>query len=321
MKILFTSVGRRVELISTFRRAAARLCRELTIFGADISDSAPALCFCDEAVIAPPIRSQEYIPFLLELCKSQKIDCIIPTIDTDLLVLSENKGSFEATGVRVLISSADKIKICRDKGATALYFKSLGLNAPDTLSSIDEYDGTFPAFIRPKDGSSSVNAYRADNADELKYYADRIAEYVISPFVEGREFTVDVLCDLCGNPIFITPRERLTVRAGEVLKTEICQDDSIIDEIKNIIRDFSAVGPITVQLIKDRIGRNFYIEINPRFGGGAPLSMKAGADSAEMIIRMLDGERIEYQPYAARDKEVYCRFDDSVCVKAGIKHD
>ena len=319
MKILLSSVGRRVELIEAFHSAAARLNVDICIIGTDIQQSAPAMYFCDKCVISPPIKSEEYIPFLLSLCKSEGVDCLIPTIDTDLLVLSENKALFEALGTKVLVASPDKVKLCRDKSLTGDYFRSLGLISPTVYTSAENYDGGFPAFIKPKDGSSSINAYKVDNSDDLNLYAERIKDYVIQPYVSGREYTVDIFCDYEGNPVFITPRERLAVRAGEVLKTEICQDDGIIEEMKRLASDFKPSGQITVQLIKDEAtGTNYYIEINPRFGGGAPLSIKAGADSAEAVIRMLQGESLAYLPYAARDKEVYSRFDQSICVTRGV---
>ena len=36
------------------------------------------------------------------------------------------------------------------------------------------------------------------------------------------------------------------------------------------------------------------IKINPRYGGGAPLSMKAGARSAEALLTLLSGDVVEY---------------------------
>ena len=66
-------------------------------------------------------------------------------------------------------------------------------------------------------------------------------------------------------------------------------------------------------------GKCYYIEINPRFGGGAPLSIKAGADSAEGVLRIINGEHVQYQKYAANDGAIYSRYDQSVCVQEGIK--
>ncbi len=318
MKILFTSVGRRVELIQAFRAAADELNMNLEIIGADITDSAPALLFCDKAEIVCRISSKQYIPTLLSICEREKVDCLIPTIDTDLVMLSENKKSFEAIGTKVLISATDKVKICRDKNCTSNYFISLGLKAPVPVNCVEEYvnaNGYFPAFIKPKDGSSSINAYRVDTLERLRIYAEQIEDYVIQPFVSGREYTIDIFCDYEGNPVYITPRERLAVRAGEVLKTKIVQDDKMIAEMQTLIADYKPCGQITVQLIRDeQSGENYYIEINPRFGGGAPLSIKAGANSAKAILKMLRGERLTYEGKAAKDGAIYCRFDQSVCV-------
>ena len=102
------------------------------------------------------------------------------------------------------------------------------------------------------------------------------------------------------------------------MKTQICQDDVMIEEMKTLIADYKPCGQITVQLIQDEVTRdNYYIEINPRFGGGAPLSIKAGADSAKAVIKMLNGEKLLYQEKAAKNHAIYSRFDQSVCVYEG----
>ena len=125
-----------------------------------------------------------------------------------------------------------------------------------------------------------------------------------------------VFCDLDGNPIFVTPRKRLVVRAGEVLKTEIHQQQDIINDLLKLIKDFKPCGAITVQLIRNEQKKlNQYIEINPRFGGGAPLSIKAGADSAKALLKCLAGEKMDYQPNAAEDGAIFSRFDQSVRIK------
>ncbi len=58
-----------------------------------------------------------------------------------------------------------------------------------------------------------------------------------------------------------------------------------------------------------------FIEINPRYGGGAPLSMKAGARSAESVLLLLSGENITVNP--VDNGAVYSRFEQSVCIKEG----
>ena len=54
-----------------------------------------------------------------------------------------------------------------------------------------------------------------------------------------------------------------------------------------------------------------YIEINPRFGGGAPMSIMAGADSCEYLYRLLRGEKLE-QGHDYRENVTFLRFDASI---------
>ena len=316
-RILFTGVGRRVELIQAFRQAANRLNVNLKLYGADTAGTAPALAFRDYIRKVCVMRDADYIPQLLRICEADRIDLLIPTIDTDLLVLSQNAAEFDKIGTKVLISKPDKIAICRDKNYTADFFESCGLKASRTVNDYQLYNGPYPCFIKPKDGSSSINAFKAENESELKVYAEQVGDYIVQPFIEGTEYMVDIFCDYEGNPLSITPRIRVAVRAVEVLKTRITMDETIIEECRKLIDGFQPCGPMTVQLIRQNTtGDDYYIEINPRFGGGAPLSMKAGGRSAEAILKLLSGEKVDYSD-VIDDGAVYSRFDQSVCTAEG----
>lgn len=315
INILFTGVGRRIELLQAFRNAALVLNKDLKVYGADMAGTAPALAYCDFTRIVVGMKDAGYIDNLLQICSDDHIDLLIPTIDTDLLVLSENKERFESIGTKVLISEPDKILICRDKNNTSQFFLDCGLHAPMPVNDWKKYKSGYPAFIKPKDGSSSVNAFKVADERELEVYAGQVPDYIVQPYISGREYTIDIFCDWTGEPISIVPRERLQVRAGEVNKTKIFMDAAMIEESKRLCSAFKPCGPMTVQLIRDREGVDWYIEINPRFGGGAPLSMKAGARSAEAILKLMDGEKVEESEIA--DGAVYSRFDQSVCVEEG----
>lgn len=315
ISILFTCVGRRVELVQEFRKAAEKLSIDLKIVGSDITNTAPAMYFCDKQKVVCRISDNNYIQNLADICYEEKIDAIIPTIDTDLMILSQNKSFFEKIGTKVFISAPDKIKICRDKRDTAKFFLSLGLNTPFPEDDCKRYRGGYPAFIKPKDGSSSINAYKVNDEKELEAYSNEVPDYIVTSFIDGVEYTVDAFCDFDGNPIYITPRVRLAVRSGEVLKTKIEQDNKIINETKLILSNFKPCGAITIQLIRENeTGEDYFIEINPRFGGGAPLTMKAGANSAKALLCLLQGKQMKYESGVAKNGAIYSRFDQSICV-------
>ena len=126
-------------------------------------------------------------------------------------------------------------------------------------------------------------------------------------FIEGEEFTVDVFTDFDGNPITIVPRIRLATRGGEVAKGLVKKDQEITDVIKQVVEQLKPIGHITIQCMKTKDGIKF-IEINPRFGGGAPISIKAGANSPKYLYQLLLGETLTYHE----------NFEDGVL---GLRHD
>ena len=265
------------------------------------------------------MRDPSYIENLLSICSADGIDLLIPTIDTDLLVLSQNKDRFESIGTMVMVSEPDVVRICRDKSVTARFFMDCGLQTPALVNDWKDYQGGYPAFIKPKDGSSSINAFRVKNEEELKVYAGIVNNYIVQPFIEGREYTIDIFCDWDGIPLSIVPRERLQVRTGEVTKTRIDMDPVMIEETTAICKALKPCGPLTVQLIRERqTNTDYFIEINPRYGGGAPLSMKAGARSAEAVLKLADKETPAPMNDIS-DGAVYSRFDQSVCITEGKK--
>lgn len=137
---------------------------------------------------------------------------------------------------------------------------------------------------------------------------------MLQEYVGGDEYTIDVFLDFDSNPITIVPRLRLATRSGEISKGLIVKHRIIIDTIKNMMDKFKFIGHITVQLKIDKEIK--IIEINPRFGGGAPMSIAAGADSCENLYRLLMGEQLSYnEDY--EDDVYFLRYDSSIMVKKG----
>lgn len=319
--ILILSVGRRVELVNCFKNAAKKLNIRSVIVGGDCQDTAPALYFADKTCILPKISSPNYIDSIIDICNQNDIALIIPTIDTDLLLLSRNREKIESrTKAKVLISDERVIEICRDKINTQRFMEANDFKVPHMYTE-DELDGSqelnYPLFIKPKNGSSSINTFKVNNTEELNTYRSLIKNYIIQDFMEGKEFTVDTFLDFNSNIITIVPRLRIATRSGEISKGRIVKDREIVAEVKRLLTVLKPIGHITVQCMKTKRGIEF-IEINPRFGGGAPMSIKAGADSCENLYKLLMGERLHYnEDY--RDNLLFLRFDSSICLNENME--
>lgn len=316
INILILSAGRRVELVNCFKAARDRLSVRGQIIAADASNLAPALYFADVREQVPRISENDaYINSIIDICLRHDVSLIVPTIDTELLLLAKSREQIESeTGAKVLISSLDVIKICRDKTNTQAWLEEHGFLVPRMIADedIDSGKAEYPLFIKPLDGSSSINAFKADSREEIETYRELIGDgrYIIQDFMEGTEYTVDCFLDMESNIITVVPRIRIATRSGEIAKGRIVRDKAIIDDVTRLLQELKPIGHITIQCM--RTGRGIeYIEINPRFGGGAPMSIMAGADSCENLYRLLMGEKL-VRSEDFRENVTFLRFDSSI---------
>lgn len=320
INVLILSAGRRVELVKSFQKAALRLGIKSNIVAGDCSEIAPAIYFADRKAILPRINEPNYIEEIISVCKKESVSLIVPTIDTDLLLLSQEKQRIESeAGVKVLISRPEVVSICRDKINTQKFLEDNGFLIPKmyTKEELDSQNLSFPLFIKPKSGSSSINAFKVNNFEELVTFRRLIKDPIVQDFMEGEEFTVDVFLNFNGELITVVPRLRIATRSGEISKGRIIKDREIIDDIRRLVKVLKPIGHITVQLMKTDKGIE-YIEINPRFGGGAPMSIQSGADSCENLYRLLMGENLEYNENY-RDNIIFLRFDNSICLDENME--
>ena len=296
INVLILSAGRRVELVRCFKEARNNLGIEGDVVAVDISATAPAIYHADKHHTVPKISADNFVDEIINVCKKENIDLIVPTIDTELKKLSDNKDLIESkTNAKVLVSRAEVIKICRDKYNTQEFFEKNGFGMPRLINKEDikNKNYKFPLFIKPLNGSSSINTFKINNDRELEFFLDYVPEPIVQEFIEGDEFTIDVFTDFESNPITIVPRQRLATRGGEVAKGIVKKDRDIIEKVREVIDVLRPIGHITVQCMKTKDGIKF-IEINPRFGGGAPISIKAGANSPENLYKLLLGEELKY---------------------------
>lgn len=312
INILFSSAGRRVELINSFREAKEKLGIEGKLVGVDLDELAPALNFVDVKYKVPRINSKDFIPTIIDICKKEQISLIIPTIDTELELYSKNKKLIEESGAKVMVSDIDTTSIMRNKIETYKYLKKHGFGVPRLITDEDiKYKNySFPLFIKPLDGSSSINAFKINNEKELMFFKEYIPNPMIQEFADGPEYCVDVFSDFNSKLITVVPKLRVAHRSGEITKAKVVKDREIIELTKKLVSILKPQGEINFDCIKTQEGIKI-IEINGRFAGGAPISFKAGANSPEKLYRILQNEELEYnEDYT--DGMIALRFDDAV---------
>ena len=323
VRVLFSCVGRRIELLEAFRRAGKALRIGLEIHGADASRLAPALHRVDKAHIVPRIGSGEYVAALLDIARRRKVDLLIPLLDAELFAIASAVEAFEQVGCRALISSHRVVAACRDKFTTYRALRDAGIDTPETWTwdeVVARERHRFPYFLKPRAGSAALGNYVVRSAEELQTFGRLVKDPIVQEFVNGVEHTLDVYAGWDGVPRCVVPRKRLEVRNGEASKALIVKDKAIMAVGRRVVEMFEECrGVITVQCMVTSDRRIRVIEINPRFGGGAPLSIHAGADFPQWILLELLGRHPPIRATNFRDDVAMLRFDDSVFINRGSR--
>lgn len=293
INILFTCIGRRVSLQKAFRDAAKSLRLNCSIFGTDTTELSSALQLCDKAFIVHPVTHRRYISQLLSIIKSHHIGLLVPTVDLDLKVLAQNRDKFAELGCSVLVSKPSVINICQDKRKTYRFLIENGFDSPMTLNprevlSKRRFNG--PYFMKPWDGYAARGNAVIESRKDLEFYSRKIPNPICQELVRGEEVTCDVFVDFDMKVRCIVPRRRIEVRSGEVSKAFTLKNEHIIKLTKSLVEKLEAgPGVVTIQLFQTGNKKIKFIEINPRFGGGVPLSIKAGANFPKWILQQLTG--------------------------------
>ncbi|MHC4122515.1 MAG: ATP-grasp domain-containing protein, partial [Planctomycetota bacterium] len=293
--VLFTCIGRRVSLLNSFRRAAKQMKLKVSFLGTDKLDLSPALQLCDKKFITKSVGHPSYITELLKIVKNNRVKLLVPTVDLDLKILSKNKSKFEKLGCFVLVSQPGVINICQDKRKTYQFLTRNGFDTPVTMSvrtALVKRNISWPRFLKPWDGYASRGNAVVRNLKELLFYSKKVPNCIVQEFVDGTEYTCDVYVDFDMKARCVVPRKRIEVRAGEVSKGQVVKDAHIMNEAAGLVEKLTAgPGVITLQLFLNHNDKVKFIEINPRFGGGVPLSIKAGADFPKWILQEITGRK------------------------------
>ncbi|RYG28811.1 MAG: ATP-grasp domain-containing protein [Chitinophagaceae bacterium] len=204
---------------------------------------------------------------------------------------------------------------CRDKRQINRFFQSAGIEIP---REIYKNEPEFPLFIKPFDGSLSADTFLVRSRDQLTHEQLSNPRFMFMEYIDKEnydEFTVDMYYDRNNNLKCIVPRKRMLVRAGEINKGLTCKN-VIVEYLKDKLENIpGAVGCLTLQLFLHKTSNRIVaIEINPRFGGGFPLSYQAGANYPLWLINeYFLNQEISYTD-GWENNLLMLRYDDEVIV-------
>jgi carbamoyl-phosphate synthase large subunit len=334
MNLLFSCIGKRGYICDYFR---PHLQPGDRIIGTSNTPWTPGFKSADKGIVLPSYKTNEYKTAFMDVCRQEKIDAILSFRDDDVAILATFEAELKALGAIPILPNLKVAELCLDKWETYKFLERN--NLPTALSFVSYHEActalhqgriSFPLVVKPRYGFGSENTWQARNLKELDVFFHYTSDMLIQQLLIGETYNLDILNTLDCRTCSVVAWQKFLSRLGETEQASTVAFPELL-EYGYMLGDLVGhVGPMDVDLFvqKDKI---FLLEMNPRFGGGYPVSHLAGADFPLLILKMLRGERVSmrsapYVPNICMLKEILpfgcaepALFKDVLCVDESIK--
>lgn len=266
------------------------------VVAADMDELSAGFLLADMSHIVPAASDPTFISNVRRICEQESIEVIFPIIDEELQIFADNFDLFRAIGVRVITNPPDVVRVAKDKLLTSQRCAELSVLTPQTVAR-DQIGlcelPPFPLIVKPRDGRGSVGVYKARDQRELEFFVSYVPNPIVQQFIEGTEYTIDILTDFEGRLLSAVPKERLIVKSGMQTKGRTLNDTTLIEYGASISNKFGLVPRGNIQCIRDGVGKIWLVEINPKFAASLPFTIAAGVNAPQLLLKMHLGQQVD----------------------------
>ncbi|HPR94340.1 MAG TPA: ATP-grasp domain-containing protein [Syntrophomonadaceae bacterium] len=252
----------------------------------------------DVYIQAPPVTAKElYIDFINEICRRYAVQYIMPLNDLEIDIICEIKKDLLDRDICACMPDHEVTRLCRDKYQLAGYLKQNNLCPTIPTCLLAETDAPpyrYPMVAKNRFGRASEGMLIIHHQAEFGYVKEltRNEEYVLQPFIDGNIINADVIRESDDSIVCIARRDLLRYLPGIPIVVEIIANQSLTELCIKIANSLGIIGAANFEFIETP-DQFFFMEINPRFSGGAEFSHLAGYDVVSNHLRCFTGQAID----------------------------
>lgn len=290
IKVFFTG-GSNAATIAMVRSLKAQGDR-YEVVSADANPNSAGFIYADRSYVVPFGADESFVPTIRRIMQRERPDFVVPGVDEEIPKIHRFVRD-EMPDVRVVTPTPTFCELVQDKWTMAVALAERKLSVARSWLASDAQAATFPAIIKPRVGRGSRGLAFLDRPADLARYlasADGPADgYIVQERVIGREYTNSVVVALDGRLLVVVPKEAVEKRG--ITQVGATRVSPPIDALCHaIVEAFDPRGPFNVQLIIGEDGVPKVIEINPRYSTTTALTLAAGVNELDAVLRSARGE-------------------------------
>jgi carbamoyl-phosphate synthase large subunit len=296
--VMITSVSRKIPMVHSVRHALRKLGQAASIIGADANSSCLGQHFVDQFWQMPPLSALS-IEALLAYCQDNNVRFIIPSRDGELIFFARAKAKLAEHGIAVMVSDECSVNDCLDKLRFAEILRTQNVPAIPTVVHFENLT-VERLVVKERFGAASQGISLNVGRDEAAVLAAKLTDPIFQPFVDGKEYSVDLFIDRNRSCKGVVARHRELVIGGESQITTTVSHPRLEALCSQVAELLGLYGHAVFQVIVDQADDLHIVECNPRFGGASTLSLSVGLDSLYWFLLEGNGADLDHYPFARK---------------------
>jgi carbamoyl-phosphate synthase large subunit len=232
--------------------------------------------------------------------EKENLDVIIPNFDAELYSFIKLEEKLKAMGIHMFLPTLAQHEE-RTKVNLNDFGEKYGISVPKSKAIYDlhsihnlESDFSFPMVVKGKFYDASI----VYNFEQLKSHFNKISAkwglpIIIQEFIHGTEFNVTGLGDGKGNTIAAIPmRKQYITDKGKAWGGISIADEKMLEMTRKFLKNTKWRGGFELELMKNKEGKLYLLEINPRLPAWIYLSVGVGQNIPEALVNLAMGLKV-----------------------------
>ncbi len=303
------SPGPGVSVIRALREAASF---DTRIIGFSYESLEPGIYMHDlvdrtYSIPYPAAGTDQLMARLEYIHEKEHLDVIIPNFDAELYPFIKLEHKLKAMGIHMFLPTLHQFED-RHKANLNEFGKKHDILVPKSkviydLSMVHSLPAefSFPMIVKGKFYDASI----AYSIEQVKSHFNKISAkwglpIIIQEFIHGTEFNVTGLGDGKGNTIAAVPmRKQYITDKGKAWGGISIADERMLEMTRRFLKNTRWRGGFELELMKNRDGELYLLEINPRLPAWIYLAVGVGQNIPEALVNLALGEKVE--PFKSYD--------------------
>lgn len=297
--------------------------RNIKIVGTDMNYDETIMQMVDVFYKVPNAKAPDYIDIILNICKKECVDILLPTMSAELIPILDNIERFHELGVIVSISNRKSIETCNNKlkfyefmkesnlpmvgfypaeniqevqyafkklgyPDKAICMKALELSGSRGIRIVDPKKSRFDILFGEKPNSFYISY---EELMEILSEKENIPKVVVMEAIPGEEFSVDLVADH-GKIIYMCARQSNTIIASIPQTATLFKDEKAYKICEEVVKRLEIDGNADFDFKYDENGNPILMEVNPRIAATMAIFKAGGLNLVYLRIKQLLGEEL-----------------------------